>query len=293
MIRTYLESLLGVTAMDRLYRETAALACRRTIFRKMSERLGLGAEINPAELARVPRTGGAIVVANHPTGAMEGIVLPALLDSIRDDVMVLAHAWFERWPLFADRMIMVEPQARPGSRDRNRRALARAADWVRRGGTLVMFPAGEVARFDPRRRAIAEQRWHRGLAQLVQRTGAPVVPVHVSGRNGLLFQLLSLIQPRLGAVLLGRELLAKRGRTFRFRIGEPLRSDGGAGLAGDADPVERCREAVAAAGAASRLRLGRRDGAGRGGRRQVRALTRPRGGSTWAHSPSENPSPVR
>jgi putative hemolysin len=56
-------------------------------------------------------------------------------------------------------------------------------------------------------------------------SGAPVVPVHVGGRNGAIFELAGLLHARLRTALLGRELLNKRGRSVRVRIGSPIRAE--------------------------------------------------------------------
>jgi putative hemolysin len=61
-----------------------------------------------------------------------------------------------------------------------------------------------------------------GVARLARISRATVLPVHVEARNGLLFHILAAIHPRVGALLLGRELLAKRFRSFRVRIGRPI-----------------------------------------------------------------------
>ena len=94
--------------------------------------------------------------------------------------------------------------------------------WLKGGGLLVVFPAGEVSHLNLRRREIADPQWTGHLARLVRQAEVPVVPVFFGGRNGWFFQLAGLLHPHLRTMLLARELLNKTGRHFPLRIGNPV-----------------------------------------------------------------------
>ncbi len=87
---------------------------------------------------------------------------------------------------------------------------------------LVAFPAGEVAHLDLRRLIVRDSEWSPTIAGLVRRSSCPVIPVHFEGRNRMLFHLLGLLHPALRTAMLPRELLARRGRTIRVRVGGPI-----------------------------------------------------------------------
>jgi putative hemolysin len=222
MLKEFLERLLGLTKLDRAYSQVAARVDGQQFMVMLRDALDLQLEIAPSDLSRIPRRGPVIVCANHPMGAMEGIVLPALLETLRRDVRTIGHSWFRRWPRVADRMFLVNPQARPPQSAERGEAAREAASWLRQGGMLVVFPAGEVARFRLGRLRVADSPWRSGFAHLAKATGASVLPVSIEGRNSLLYYVLSLIHPRLGALALVRELLNKCGRTVRVRVGSPL-----------------------------------------------------------------------
>ena len=69
---------------------------------------------------------------------------------------------------------------------------AGAVRWVRGGGMLGIFPAGEVAHLHLRKGCITDPEWNEGIARLVRLTRASVLPVYFEGSNGPLFQLLGL-----------------------------------------------------------------------------------------------------
>jgi putative hemolysin len=101
----------------------------------------------------------------------------------------------------------------------NRRGLREALRWLENGGALGVFPAGEVAHLDMRRRGISDPPWNDTAARLALQTGASVLPVYFAGANGPLFQIAGLMHPRLRTALLPHELLNKRNRAVEMRIG--------------------------------------------------------------------------
>ena len=162
------------------------------------------------------------MVANHPFGIIDGVVLGALLEQVRPDVRIMANALLGQFPLIAERLIMVDPFGGSSATRSNRHGLREALHWLKSGGLLVVFPAGEVASFDVRRRIVADPPWSRTVTRLITMAKAPVVPMFLEGRNGLGFQLAGLLHPRLRTALLPRELLNKAGKTLTIRAGNSV-----------------------------------------------------------------------
>jgi len=175
------------------------------------------------ELAGLPTTSGAIVVANHPFGALDGLILLALLHRRRQDVRILANHLLERIPQLRGALLPVDVlDPKQGARQ-NSSSLRRGVQWVKNGGLLVIFPAGEVAHLKLRQGSVVDPPWSPSIARLVRCCQAPVYPVHFSGRNSVTFQAAGLVHPLLRTALLPRELLNKRGASVRVRIGSGIR----------------------------------------------------------------------
>ena len=122
--------------------------------------------------------------------------------------------------------IFVDPFDRPENKTANGRALRAALTHVKKGGMLLIFPAGEVSHFDPKGGAIRDPEWRETAARLVRMTRARVVPIFVRGSNSLPFQMLGMVHPRLRTAALAGEFLNKRGQSVEVRIGsviEPAR----------------------------------------------------------------------
>lgn len=167
----------------------------------------------------VPAAGPLIVVCNHPFGLLDPVALGWWLAGQRDDVRVMANSLLGAIPEVAPWLIPVDPFG-AGQR-RNVAPMRRALEHLGQDGVLMLFPAGEVAHYRPGD-GVSEGPWSRHLGTLVRRSGAAVLPVHVDGRNSLLFQAAGLVHPRLRTGLLLRELKRQRHRRVLLRIGPLL-----------------------------------------------------------------------
>jgi putative hemolysin len=222
-----LAGALAIPVMDRLLglkrcREIYGTICDQppeTFADAALAALGVKCDIESAELAKIPTQGPLVVVANHPYGAIEGLMIINLLRRVRPDIKVMANYLLQRIPQLVDQVIAVDPFGASQSARRNIGPLRDSLRWLKQGGVLVVFPAGEVSHFKPSHRAVADPTWSNTLGRIVRRSGAGVLPIFFPGCNGLKFQLAGMLHPRLRTALLARELLNKRGRSLPARIG--------------------------------------------------------------------------
>ena len=101
--------------------------------------------IDQSDQSRIPATGPVVVVANHPYGVLDGAVLTLLLNRIRPDVRILTNSLLGDIPELQRHCIFVNPFQTDRSIESNRTAVRQALAWLRRGGMLAIFPAGEVS----------------------------------------------------------------------------------------------------------------------------------------------------
>lgn len=205
------------------------------IWERILRSMNVAYEVSPQDLVNVPKSGPLVVVANHPYGGIEGVILAALLGSIRSDVKVMANLVLYSFPGLRKSLIPVDPFGTETSAAYNIRGLKTAIDWVRKGGTLVVFPAGEVAHVDMNQLAVTDPAWHQAVAAIIRRTSAMAIPVYFAGSNGPLFQLLGMVHPMLRTVMLPSELLNKRNHVFKVRIGHALSPDRLSAFSDDAE----------------------------------------------------------
>lgn len=220
--RVACDRLLAFPTLNALYDETCVAAPTEPFCARALAALRVQLDVSDADLERVPTTGPLIVVANHPFGGLDGIVLTALLQRIRPDVRLLANFLLRSIPEMHDTCLFVDPFGGPTATIRNRGAMKAALRWVTDGGVLGVFPAGEVSHFTLQNGCVTDPPWSDSVARLVQAARATVVPIFFDGRNSSLFQIAGLFHPRLRTALLPRELLRHRGRAVHIEIGSPI-----------------------------------------------------------------------
>ena len=208
---------------------------------RMLELLAVDYRIAAEELERIPRSGPLIVTANHPFGLLDGAILACILTKLRPDVRILTNRMLASFPELHGMCIFVDPFGEATSVNANAGALRESVGWLRRGGLLATFPAGEVAHLDFRDGTTADPPWNMAIARLARLSGSAALPVFFQGSNSMAFQLAGAVHPRLRTASLPRELLNKSGRRIRLRIGRPIPPAELASLAGAREVTEYLR----------------------------------------------------
>jgi putative hemolysin len=217
-----IQKLFSFDRLQELYDAARETAGGTDAMERVLGLLGIDCQFDAAEWARIPRTGPVVVVANHPFGLLEGVILAVLLPKVRPDVKILANSVLAVLPELRGRCIFVDPFGRRDAIRGNVKALKESLAWVTRGGLLAAFPAGEVAHLDWKEGAVLDPPWHHAAARIANAAGASVVPIYFEGGNSLAFHVAGTVHPRLRTVSLPRELLNKRGQRIRIRAGRPV-----------------------------------------------------------------------
>lgn len=218
-----LQNLLLPGELERAWLEAARDARGPSVFANFLEAMHVRYDCASADLERIPSKGPVVVVANHPFGLVEGAIAGALVARARPDFKILANSLLAGIPALKDFVLPVDPFG--GAAKANWKSLRAAIEWLRRGGVLVTFPAGEVSSLQLPKFQIADPAWNENIARIIQMSGAAAVPVYFHGSNGAGFQVAGLIHPTLRTALLPRELLNKRGRTIRVSLGRPITAE--------------------------------------------------------------------
>ena len=193
--------------------------------------------VDSTDQARIPATGAVVVVANHPYGVLDGALLTVLLTRARPDVKILANFLLADVPELERHCIFVDPFQTDRSVESNRKPLREALAWLRQGGMLAVFPAGEVSTWQMPTAQIVDPAWTDSAVRLIRRTGATALPVYFCGHNNVGFQLLGMIHPRLRSAFLLQEFLQQEGKSVEMRVGSPVPAETIQGLADDHEAI--------------------------------------------------------
>src|ERR1700686_358502 len=107
--------------------------------------LALDVRYDPDSLAAMPKTGPVVVVANHPYGVLDGIVISWLVEKVRPDFVVLTHAVLRRAPGGPDFVLPIDFSGTEEAQEINLKSRAAARAQLDKGGAVIVFPAGAVS----------------------------------------------------------------------------------------------------------------------------------------------------
>jgi putative hemolysin len=220
-----IEAASGRNRLERLYRawRERPQVVRQSIFTAAVRELDLWPEFTEGSYERVPREGGVLVVANHPFGIVDGLMIGHLIATVRPDVKLMVHSLLCQPPEARDALLPVDfghgPEARRTSAETRRLAV----EWLDQGHVLVIFPAGGVATAKtPFAKRAADAAWHPFVSRLAVRPGVRVLPVFIHGQNSRLFQMVSHWSYPLRVALIFRETTRRMGRAVKLAVGAPI-----------------------------------------------------------------------
>jgi putative hemolysin len=165
------------------------------------------------ELENIPAEGRVVIVANHPLGLLDGVALLKTVGQVRRDVRIVAN---DVLMAFEPLRSLLLPVVNVGAGN-NRSNVGAIREALERDEAVIIFPSGEVSRAGPR--GIRDGPWSGGFLKFAEHARAPVLPVHVGGRNSALFYGLSTLFRPLSTLMLLREPHHQRGATLPIRIG--------------------------------------------------------------------------
>jgi putative hemolysin len=171
--------------------------------------------VDHVERERIPQSGPALIVANHPCGARDALALLHFVATVRRDVRIVANDMLCALDGLRDLLLPLRILGgRPGAA-----GIAAVEGALAAGQCVIVFPAGEVSRLGWK--GITDSRWRRGVLRFARTSGAPLVPVKVNSRNSGLFYGASAVYKPLGTLLLLREAVARKPSRIELRVGLP------------------------------------------------------------------------
>ena len=165
----------------------------------------------------------ALIVANHPTGIADGIVLTAVISAVRDDLFIYAnHDILRILPQFDSLIAPLEWRVEKRSHAKTRATMDYTRKALQRSRIGLLFPSGRLAR--RRGRTLHERARLASAAMIARRFDVPVISLRIRARNSALFYLLDTIHPTLRDVTLFNEVLNKTRQSYRVSIGAAIPS---------------------------------------------------------------------
>ncbi|MDP0501604.1 MAG: lysophospholipid acyltransferase family protein [Verrucomicrobiota bacterium JB022] len=216
------EPLLCMQRLNRHYARASQNPEELNGFDRALQELNIRPQVRAADLERIPATGPVMIVANHPYGAVDGLVMGSVLLRRRPDARLLVNYLLNRVEFLRPWLFMVDPFGGQGAQQRNLSGIKNSHRHLSKGGLLATWPSGTVSHWHWDRRQVTDPRWASNLASLILRTKATVVPAYFPGGNSLAFQLAGMVHPMARTAMLVREFMSKCGEDIEVRFGQPI-----------------------------------------------------------------------
>ena len=224
--RAVIRAVENATGRLRLIRRAAGYEAEveqgRDFWQVMVERYGLSLDIIGGRLDSIPKTGPLVLIANHPYGILDGLMMGHILSHVRGDFRILAHRVFRK-AQDLDRVIL------PISFDETKEAVAlnletrkTALAYLAEGGAIGVFPGGTVSTALRPFGQPMDPGWRAFTAKMIAKSEATVVPIFFEGANSRLFQIASHLHTTLRMALLIKEFRSRVDEPVRVVIGQPI-----------------------------------------------------------------------
>ncbi len=203
------------------------------------EHLDILCTVSARDLEQIPEHGPLVIIANHPTGTLDGLALLYAVSRVRRDVKVVTNRMLTHLEPLSSLFIPVDNMGGRTAKS----SLVQMEQHLQNAGVLIFFPAGEVSR--PTRKGIHDKKWHTGFIKLASKLRAPLLPVHIQAHNSLLFYASTLVSPTLSMLLLMQQMFRRRHSQLPIKIGQQIaRHHWHSATLSSREMAEQCRQHV-------------------------------------------------
>lgn len=165
------------------------------------------------DFENIPSSGKVVIIANHPLGALDALVLLKLISKVRKDVKIVANDFLGDISNLNHLTISIN-NFKSSTKD----MLKPIYEALNTEMAVVIFPAGEVSRVTPT--GIKDKKWQKGFLSFAKKTASPILPIFLGGKNSKTFYTLSMLNKSLSTILLSHEMFKQQSRKIEIKIGE-------------------------------------------------------------------------
>jgi putative hemolysin len=204
-----MEWLTGKFWLLRLIRkfEQAGVQDGQGFWSQALDLMGVSIRTPKEQIVRIPKTGPVVIVANHPHGLVDGMVMAELIGRVRQDYRILTRSLLTEVDEVRQFMIAVPFPYEEDALAKNLEMRKKAMKHLSDGGVIVLFPSGVVASSDTMFGPAIEREWNPFTAKMVHRSDAVVVPIHFLGQNSRWYQIANQVSATLRQGLLIHEVV--------------------------------------------------------------------------------------
>jgi len=222
-----IEWLTGKLTLLKLVRkfEAAGEVSNTDFWRRAINLLKIDLTTPAAQIANIPKTGPVVIVANHPHGLVDGMILAELVGRVRQDFKILTRSLLTNVPLVQYHMLPVAFPHEPDALKMNIEMRKLAMEHLKDDGVIILFPAGQVATSPGWGGRALEADWLPFTAKMILKSQTKVVPIYFPGQNSRWFQIANKLSITIRQGLLLHEIAFAMNKPQKPVIGAALDRD--------------------------------------------------------------------
>jgi putative hemolysin len=170
--------------------------------------------ISQNQIQNIPTSGSVVIIANHPLGALDGLMLLKTIGNIRKDVKIVANDFLSQFKQLDSLLLKVNNF----NSTQTKEDIKAIHDELKSGHAVIIFPCGEVSRAGLK--GIEDTKWYKGFLTFALNSKSPILPIHIKAKNSWLFYTVSAINKKISTLLLSNEMFNKQNKKAIITIGE-------------------------------------------------------------------------
>ncbi len=171
-------------------------------------------------LEHIPAEGPCVIVCNHPHGMSDGLMFGDIAMRVRQDVRIVVNEFLHCVFGMRPYSIKVDVYGGEEATRANMAGMREILKWLRAGHCLLVFPSGSAASYSPQDGRVIDDPWQANIAAIIRKTGASVVPMHISGQTSAFFQWITRVAKDKRANFLPREIMRDGRMRHSIRLGK-------------------------------------------------------------------------
>ncbi len=186
-----IERLTGKKKLERLYKQYSKNKNDpRYFWSDMLSAMNINIVNKSKNNISVPNSGSLLIIANHPFGIVDGLILCSLVSKSRGDFKIVTHETLKLLPQLESYILPIDFSGNEKNKIKyNIETAKQAKKHLENQGVLIIFPSGSVSVAKDLKSDAIDDEWKTFPAKLIHQTQTDVLPIFFDGKNGLLFHL--------------------------------------------------------------------------------------------------------
>jgi len=221
---TLTDTLLQVINYNRLNKVYSEAHDKDPIFlvNSLFELLDLNFDLPEEDIRNIPVEGAFIAVSNHPFRGIDSMLLFKLIYESRSDFKIMASHLLQNIEPLKDIILPVNTYEQRNQEKSSFTGIRLGLKHLKEGHCIGIFPAAEDSKHWEAPKVILDREWKPSALKFIRSANVPVIPVYFHGTKSRLSHIISRINPMLRNTKLPSELINKKKRTIKIRIGAPV-----------------------------------------------------------------------